>query len=58
MSSYIIEMFGRHVLGKYHQIKKLHLIGELQLEYYVETLMPSYLSATDGKTFYGHIFIP
>jgi len=58
MSSYIIEMFGRPALGKYHQIIKLHLIGELQLEYYVETLMPYCLSVTDGKIFYGHIFIP
>jgi len=50
-------MFGRLVLGKYHQIIKIHHIGELLLVYYVEILMLSCLSVTDGRIFYGHIFI-
>jgi len=58
MSSYFIEMFGKPVLGKYHQIVKLLLIGELHLEYYVEILMLYCPSVNDGKIFYGHIFIP
>lgn len=53
----ILEMFGSHVRGKYHRTPRILHIGELQLVYFVETLMLFYLYAIDGKIFYGPIFI-